>query len=225
MRVFPRPRFWRVWRHRLRVAAVALVYLFVAFEIPLPAAVSKDSEQPFPCQHHLCGCQTAEQCWRHCCCFTAEERWVWARAHDVTPPDYAEKPTARSAKVEEPAASGSWNSVKLRDRDRCEKQASAVTNCCSAQAGRSSCCASTPKSETNATPPKSGTLRWGATLTAAQCQSYATVWITIGAVLPMTPSAAWLCDWTPPTRLHLSSPHADSIPTIPPDPPPRIVLV
>src|SRR5215469_4629850 len=95
MRVFTRPRFWRALRYRLGVAGVCLAYLLTALDIPLPASVHKDASQPFPCQNHPCGCQTAEQCWRHCCCFTAEERWAWAREHHVQAPAYAEKPAAR----------------------------------------------------------------------------------------------------------------------------------
>jgi len=64
-----------------------------AIGFPLPTNHGKDPSVPFPCQDHACGCLSAEQCWRHCCCFTAAERWAWAEAHQVEPPAYAEKPT------------------------------------------------------------------------------------------------------------------------------------
>ncbi|HJT78443.1 MAG TPA: hypothetical protein VJ739_14665, partial [Gemmataceae bacterium] len=41
-----------------------------------------------------CGCQSAEQCWRHCCCYTPEEKLAWAHAHGIEPPAYAERPAA-----------------------------------------------------------------------------------------------------------------------------------
>src|SRR5271168_1694053 len=82
------------WRHRSGVAVALIAYIFAAFGFPLPAAsvVRKDHSQPFPCQGHVCGCQSAEECWSSCCCYTPEERWAWADAHGVEPPAYAEKP-------------------------------------------------------------------------------------------------------------------------------------
>jgi hypothetical protein len=59
--------------------------------LPLPASRFKDKSVPFPCQDHACGCGSAEQCWQHCCCFTVQERWAWARDHAVEPPSYAEQ--------------------------------------------------------------------------------------------------------------------------------------
>jgi hypothetical protein len=43
----------------------------------------------FPCSSCPCGCATAEQCWRSCCCHTLAERMAWAREHGVRPPEYA----------------------------------------------------------------------------------------------------------------------------------------
>ena len=78
---------------RLIAVGAILAYLAAAIGLPLPpAVVIKDGGKPFPCQGHACGCQTAEECWRHCCCHTPEERWAWAEEHNVIPPEYAEKP-------------------------------------------------------------------------------------------------------------------------------------
>jgi len=63
-----------------------------AIGFSLPTNRGKDPSIPFPCQDHACGCLSAEQCWRHCCCFTAAERWAWAKAHHIEPPAYAERP-------------------------------------------------------------------------------------------------------------------------------------
>jgi hypothetical protein len=64
-------------------------YLILALGIPLPVPMRKKSGQPYPCMNHACGCQSAEECWRHCCCMTLEERLTWARENHVRPPDYA----------------------------------------------------------------------------------------------------------------------------------------
>ena len=87
--------YWRPICRRLIAAGAFFAYFAAAFGLPLPPpAVIKDGGKPFPCQGHACGCRTAEECWRHCCCYTAAERWAWAKEHHVQPPAYAEKPAA-----------------------------------------------------------------------------------------------------------------------------------
>ncbi|HEV3256996.1 MAG TPA: hypothetical protein VG013_08970 [Gemmataceae bacterium] len=82
----------RVARKLCAILAL-LSYLAVGVGLPLPVLAHKDRSQPYPCQDHPCGCPNAEECWRHCCCFTPEQRWAWAEAHHVVPPAYAERPT------------------------------------------------------------------------------------------------------------------------------------
>lgn len=211
MYAFTRRRFWIALRCRLGVLGVCLVYLFAALEMPLPVFVHKISSQPFPCQDHACGCQTAEQCWSHCCCFTPEERWAWAREHNVEPPAYAEKPNSRSLTVAAQPASTGWNTVKLRDRDR--DGGAATKNCC---------CACEPVTPAKEKPSTTG--RWITMMTAWRCQGYSTVWLSTGAVLPVPPLTLPLED-APPARVCLPSERADVIPSTPPDPPPRLSLV
>src|SRR5260370_29557185 len=93
---------------RRMVGGLALVgYLSssVGF-LPLPVLPNKKKPGiPFPCQDHPCGCSSAEACWRHCCCFSAAERWAWAAANEIEPPEYAEKP-----------ATAGWSTARLRDQ-------------------------------------------------------------------------------------------------------------
>jgi hypothetical protein len=74
---------------RRRPAAwVALVGQCAAlFGLPLPAVSAKDHSSPFPCQQRQCGCLRAADCWKHCCCFSAQERLAWARAHEAEVPE------------------------------------------------------------------------------------------------------------------------------------------
>jgi hypothetical protein len=214
MRAFTRRRFWIALRYRLGVLGVGLAYLLAALEIPLPVFVHKESSQPFPCQNHPCGCRTAEECWSHCCCYTPEERWAWAKAHNVEPPAYAEKPS------EKPVARG-WNRVKLRDRDQ---EATTANCCCQAKAEQASCCkpATDRSTKASSTNPRS---RGVTTFSALRCQGYSTLWINAGSVLPVLPLAAWSPDRPPSTRIDLFSIKADQIPSSPLDPPPRLSLV
>lgn len=96
-------------RRRLTAAGALLAYLAATVGLPLPPSpIVKDGGKAFPCQGRACGCQTAEECWRHCCCTTPEERWVWAAEHHVQPPDYAERPVSdgwRTTPIREQASS------------------------------------------------------------------------------------------------------------------------
>jgi hypothetical protein len=81
-------RGWRIcgW---LSVALYLAVAIGFSFPLPQPtlATVQKDRSQPFPCMDSPCGCRSAEQCWRHCCCHSLAERLAWARQNQVQPPD------------------------------------------------------------------------------------------------------------------------------------------
>ena len=75
-------------RSRRFLTVVSLVaYLASVWGYPLPQAATVDRSVPFPCQDHHCGCASAEQCWRSCCCFTPAERIAWADKHGVTIPE------------------------------------------------------------------------------------------------------------------------------------------
>ncbi|WP_144986065.1 hypothetical protein [Gimesia aquarii] len=69
------------------VLLCALVFSFFPRSLSHPAGIQKDRTVPFPCQNRPCGCQSAGQCWKTCCCFTNREKLVWARANQVTPPE------------------------------------------------------------------------------------------------------------------------------------------
>ena len=65
-----------------------------AMLFPLPIAPlphnsqEKDSSEPFPCQNRPCGCRSAEQCWKKCCCFDNTQKIAWAKANNVKVPDF-----------------------------------------------------------------------------------------------------------------------------------------
>ncbi len=66
------------------------VYVITAAGLPLPTgSFAQKSGELFPCSECACGCASAEQCWRSCCCHTLAERFAWAREHGVRPPEFA----------------------------------------------------------------------------------------------------------------------------------------
>jgi hypothetical protein len=74
-----------------------LGYGVLALGLPLPAGMgqkgaspgldaagtiaAKDRSVPFPCMNSPCGCASADQCFRDCCCTTLAERVAFARRH------------------------------------------------------------------------------------------------------------------------------------------------
>jgi len=77
-------------RARRLLGLVLLLSVFASF-IPLPIApvqisVEKDRSEPFPCQDRPCGCRSAQQCWKKCCCFTNEQKLAWTRRNHIPAP-------------------------------------------------------------------------------------------------------------------------------------------
>ncbi len=106
MRASGRRNLWRNLRRRCLALAALAAYLAASVGLPVPAAAAhKDLSKPYPCMNNPCGCLCAEDCWRHCCCTTPEERWAWAAANNVTPPDYAERPAAHDEGAASPESS------------------------------------------------------------------------------------------------------------------------
>src|SRR5690242_4754077 len=102
----------RSFRRRTARLALLVGYAITAAGVPLPAGnVAHKSGEFFPCSDCACGCASAEQCWRSCCCHSLAERMAWARVHGVRPPEYAIA-EARRARIDlawlvEPTGAGS----------------------------------------------------------------------------------------------------------------------
>jgi len=96
-------RFWTDFRQALMklnrkswtklvrgLLSLSVLLGICAMVFPLPIAPlpqdlqEKDSPAPFPCQNRPCGCQSAEQCWKKCCCFDNSQKIAWAKANNVT---------------------------------------------------------------------------------------------------------------------------------------------
>ncbi len=75
---------------RLRGALLALLLAsqaVAATGMPLPSPGVASPGVPFPCQARACGCLTATACWAgDCCCFTLEDKLLWADAQGFEPP-------------------------------------------------------------------------------------------------------------------------------------------
>jgi hypothetical protein len=197
-------RIGRALPHHGCVALTLLSYLIATLGFPLPTSAAKIGEQPFPCQSHLCGCQCAEQCWQHCCCFTAEERWSWARLHNVEPPADAAKPAGLA-----------WNTVRLRDQED-EPEADTASSCCAPQDSRPCC-----QKHSSRSSEKRGSILGVA---ACSCHGVATLWISVGAVLFRAPNNAWSPFSPFASRILSRNQIRWDLRFNPPTPPPRLFL-
>jgi hypothetical protein len=188
-------------RRGLVVALALAAYLGSTVGFPLPNSHAKDTSRPFPCQGHACGCQNAEQCWSHCCCYTAEEKVAWARAHHVEPP----------ADVVTEAEKG-WDSPRLRDREE-SKQGGEEKCCCS-------CCKKKEPKPAPAVEPKKQTT-WIIGLSALGCQGQGKSWLSNTATFPPPPLLWWHFEWTPVCWLTQADAVSVTLSHSPPAPPPR----
>jgi hypothetical protein len=198
--------------HRLPAALLLVAYLVALFGVPVPVSAGKDRRNPFPCQDHACGCRNADDCWRHCCCFSLEERLAWARSQGVEPPAY----------VHQAAAQG-WCSVRLRDQAE-GKAPHGCTHC--------SHCDESPAHETQSPKPccagnragRHATGHWGLSFCALRCQGLHSWWASTLSVVPPPLYVTWnlhpICTGWLADHDVTAPPH---FPT-PPHPPPPILI-
>lgn len=178
-----RPIFHRARRllapRRTFVAACVVAHLASTFGFPVsPAPTKATASRPFPCQHHRCGCASADQCWRSCCCMSTREKLAWARAHGVTPPDFV----VGDARLDEP-------SFAVAEGHAPDSPGNACCSKSKRNPSKSSCCKRMPATER---------VEWVLGMQAQKCRGLATFWLSCGAALPPPTSIAVPEDPTPP---------------------------
>src|SRR5262249_36229142 len=148
-----------------------------------------------PCQGHPCGCRSAEDCWQHCCCLSPEERWAWARAHDVEPPAYAERPSVQGWHAtplcdQEAEAGGSAPTCSHCANSACPDVPSPA--CCEGSHPPSACCHAEPA---RPDPVQCGSDKARSArvvgLAALNCRGATTLWVSTGTALPPPPVVTW----------------------------------
>ena len=127
---------------------------------PLPIAPlrqnlqEKDSSEPFPCQNRPCGCRSAEQCWKKCCCFNNAQKVAWAKANKVKVPDFVLA-----------AAQKEFLTCEVAKSTCCHKAKPPTI------AKSHSCGSSAPSAEKASPSPKtSARSKWVMAVYAAECQ-------------------------------------------------------
>lgn len=117
-----------------------LVAFFVAL-VPIPVGLirdvaQKDLTQPFPCQDRPCGCRSADQCRKKCCCFTPLQKMAWGKRYGIkgfeipstpTPPPKALCEVKRHPIPKAPIRMAPIHSAKIHSAQ------TASQGCCSAK--------------------------------------------------------------------------------------------
>ena len=186
------PRWLRDRQQALVAVAVMLAILAASLGMPVFIQPQQDASRPYPCMHHRCGCLSADDCWRGCCCMTQAQKLAWAKDHGVTPPDYA-----------------------LAQADKKENDNSTGSAACRA-------CCRQGESETRAEQPPASGVGLVLTDDFRRCNGLASLWLTMGHALPPRVEAciqryqpapvAWVAQ---------TSQSAESLALSPATPPPR----
>jgi hypothetical protein len=229
MRSFRCHTLRRTFRLRLTTSLALFVYLTATVGFPLPAPTIRDHRQRYPCENHPCGCRSAEECWRHCCCFTPEQRWAWASANGVEPPAYAERPGLEglpTAQLRSKAEEETCQVCSHKCKDKENASATWPKARCACQREGASCCEAeppTPAKDSKRKPVAS--LRWAVGVTALQCRGVSTLWLSSSGVVPPPPVAVWRPYSIPLGWVLFPNSYLFPVSLPPPDPPPRQLSV
>jgi len=192
-----------------RLCGLIVLLGMCASNVPLPQPsvkpTDKDRSQPFPCQDRPCGCRSADQCWKKCCCFTNTQKLAWAKANRVAAPDYVFMAAADESK-----------SASCR-KACCTKELSHGTRVTNAA------CDGRPQSvdKTLKGPPKTpGTAKYVIGILAEQCKGQSTYWNSLPWAVVSDVVAVTMCHHVADLEVGIA-PVPIAITHQPPTPPPR----
>lgn len=213
---------------RLVVVLSLAGFLVAVVGVPLPsfqaktASSAKTAVRPFPCMHHACGCQDADQCWRKCCCFTKQEQLAWAHSHHVVPP-------AEFAAADDDLEHPRHESVAEKAGDAAEKTSDMAekTGPAAAKSSHRACChadrpltSGTKQVEEQPSTTPDFTITYILPAQYRQCQGLAQLWSVLGSATPPPAHAEYSFDWQVVGWLSSRSITATSCSAPPPTPPP-----
>lgn len=167
---------------------VAHLVATTGFPVSQSMAIEAGSA-PFPCRHHHCGCSSAAQCWRSCCCMSMQEKLVWAKEHGVIPPDFVVAAAKAEITTNKPR-SCCQNSRRLGTPCALRHTCSTAANNSqsheedSGEPYRQRRAAGEVPTEFATGARAANGWDWVLAARARQCRGLATHWLASGAVLP-----------------------------------------
>ncbi len=226
-------------RRRQKSLLALVAYLCAIVGVPLPTVPKKvPSTERYPCQGNPCGCRSAYDCWTNCCCTTPEQRFAWAEANNVTPPEYATRSKTNSSDRTQRECCQSGTRSCRSDGEGCENSDHPESNrdCPNCQRGRGEDAQtnsnSTPKPNDSPQPNPSddhseedlSEWTWVVGISALRCQGHNPVWVFGEAAAiasldtsPLVPRPHVL------GRVPLENRQISSMTFPPPIPPPRFL--
>jgi hypothetical protein len=205
---------WQLFARSLQWLFVLGTVCVLALPFPTVAvpesASDKDLTESFPCMHRECGCRSAEQCWKSCCCFSNREKVAWARANKVSVPLLVHQ-----AAHKELSSSIAQSRTKGSCCDRVQNSTSSLA------ASESS--SPTPASNTSTSKSKStrdNSTHWITLKEVAECQGNAVFWLTISAFALPNPVVMQFAGPLPPEIIESPPASLVCVFRTPPSPPP-----
>lgn len=197
---------------RLVSCVTAILYAGLVFGFPMPAVARKtDGDRPYACQSRACGCSSAEQFWKSCCCFSPSERLKWAEEQGVIPPEYAERPSdeSPSTPAKSDSVDGDGGCCSTSEPKSCCSQPSCCetttetpkpkqpkspcrSSCCEVKAGAGSTKESSMPSTDAPRPSPAKAVQFVFGLSAQKCKGLTSSWFAAGEA-PTPP--VWI-QWT-----------------------------
>ncbi|QDT99381.1 hypothetical protein [Gimesia aquarii] len=201
-----------------RLVSLLVLFALCASFVPLPtnskSPLKKDLSTPYPCQNRPCGCRSAEQCWKSCCCFSNREKVAWSKANRVTPPTYVI--AAAKQEATESVCQTEGCCTKQKKSSQQEIVVSSSENCCTSSDEPEKTTSFEVSAEENETFFVIGVF-------AQKCQGQGPFWNSLPwAILPEVQAMVSYSDlvvWTRPTSTTAPRSAAE-----PPEPPPRLMV-
>jgi hypothetical protein len=219
---------------RLLVFTSLAAFVSACVGVPLTSPnqlPQKNLSTPFPCQDSICGCMSADQCWKSCCCRSNREKLAWAKKHGVTPPTFVLAAAELELPLEQPTKKACCSAAHAAKnccshKTACETAASQKSNVCAdercerstdgivcpTETAQGKSCCSTKQTAKNVR------WRWASGVSALKCRGLAYDWTTLGMIdvppvfdLDVTIApVGWVSCFTP------SLTTVDDSPTVPP---------
>ncbi len=175
------------------LSAGLLMSLCVVLAIPLPSTwvrpqqpvPGKDASVPFPCLYRTCGCRSAEDCRKQCCCNPTSQKVTGTDSHRVKMPDTvaaAAEKDSQAATTEatdaatEPKTLSSLTTATSQSARQCASYSASAKDCCDAE---------NPPVHEQTTPPQTiqPQRKWTSILKSLECRGVNLVQLMISSVV------------------------------------------
>ncbi len=200
------------------LSCLSVAFVLCAVLLPMPISlrssdgVEKDLSQPFPCQNRPCGCRSAEQCWKKCCCFTNSQKVAWANANGVDLPDYVLAAAKKESAVVKKSCALCSKTKDNGEKPKCEESLTSKD--------------SQPKTSVTQAPKalaRTKSSKWVLSVYAAECQGQPSTTMCFPATI-IPPRLVPVTNSLEMTEVvHEISERLNSTTLRPPLPPPKIV--